>query len=382
VSIYVGMDLHSDNVMIGWMDADGKRLKHQRLPNRLDIILDCLNPQKEQIVQIGVEVTYNWYWLVDGLLEAQYPVVLAHAAAMQQYSGLKHTDDVSDAFFVTELMRLKRLPTGHIYDAKLRPYRDLLRRRQLLVHHRTSLLLSVKSLYTRTTGQKLSQGETKALEPETVAEWFDHPADQLIAGEQAKLIQDLNASIHALEKEVEAVADQLPCYHRIQELPGIGRILALTISMETGPIARFVQDGNYVSYCRCVPTERESNGKNKGENNGKCGNKYLAWVPRLRDGSGAFRSALRRALLPVLRAQESQDQHDGGHQVSGGQTLESGLACDDEKRAVRPATDVPVLAQARGEKDRLEFGGEWPASIGVGQRANGLIGSHSSPAKH
>jgi transposase len=278
VSIYVGMDLHSDNVMIGWMDADGKRLKHQRLPNRLDIILDCLNPQKEQIVQIGVEVTYNWYWLVDGLLEAQYPVVLAHAAAMQQYSGLKHTDDVSDAFFVTELMRLKRLPTGHIYDAKLRPYRDLLRRRQLLVHHRTSLLLSVKSLYTRTTGQKLSQGETKALEPETVAEWFDHPADQLIAGEQAKLIQDLNASIHALEKEVEAVADQLPCYHRIQELPGIGRILALTISMETGPIARFVQDGNYVSYCRCVPTERESNGKYKGENNGKCGNKYLAWA--------------------------------------------------------------------------------------------------------
>ena len=39
VNIYVGMDLHSDNVMLGWMDAEGKRLKHQRLPNDIDLIL-------------------------------------------------------------------------------------------------------------------------------------------------------------------------------------------------------------------------------------------------------------------------------------------------------------------------------------------------------
>ncbi len=278
MNIYVGMDLHSDNVMLGWMDAEGKRLKHQRLPNDIDLILSCLKPHMDQIVQIGVEVTYNWYWLVDALLEAQYPVVLAHAAGMQQYSGLKYTNDVSDAFWVTELMRLKLLPTGHIYDAKLRPYRDLLRRRQLLVHQRTSLLLSVKSLYSRTTGAKLSQGEAKALEPETVAEWFDHPADQLIAGHEVKLIREYNESIRALEQEVEAVAGQLPCYQYIQQLPGIGRILGLTISMETGPIARFPEDGRYASYCRCVPTDRESNGKSKGENNGKCGNQYLAWA--------------------------------------------------------------------------------------------------------
>jgi transposase len=81
-----------------------------------------------------------------------------------------------------------------------------------------------------------------------------------------------------LEKKVEAVAEQLPCYHHIQELPGVGRILALTISMETGPIARFPQDGQYASYCRGVPSKRESNGKKKGENNEKRGNQYLAWA--------------------------------------------------------------------------------------------------------
>ena len=176
------------------------------------------------------------------------------------------------------MLRLKLLPTGHIYDAKLRPYRDLMRRRQLLVQQRTSLLLSLKSLYSRTTGKKLAQGEAKALEAEDVGEWFGHAADQFIAGHQVKLIQAYNESIRELEKQVEAVADQLPCYQQIQQLPGIGRILALTISMETGPIARFPEDGQYASYCRCVPTDRESNGKSKGENNGKCGNKYLAWA--------------------------------------------------------------------------------------------------------
>jgi transposase len=272
------MDLHSDNVMIGWLDEEDRRLKHQRLPNDLSSILTCLKPKEGQNVQIAVEATYNWYWLVDGLLEAQYPVVLAHPAAMQQYSGLKHADDVSDAFFIAELLRLKILPTGHIYDPKLRPYRDLLRRRQLLVHQRTSQLLSVKSLYARTTGRKLLQGEAKGLDREIIPVLFEHPADQWIAGQQADLIAHFNQSISALEKQVEAVAKQLPCYEQLQTLPGIGRILALTISLETGPIERFADAGQYASYCRCVQTERESNGKCKGENNGKCGNKYLAWA--------------------------------------------------------------------------------------------------------
>jgi transposase len=63
------------------------------------------------------------------LQAAGYAVVLANPAGMQQYSGLKHSDDTSDAFFVAELLRLNILPTGHIYDAQLRPVRDLLRRR-------------------------------------------------------------------------------------------------------------------------------------------------------------------------------------------------------------------------------------------------------------
>ena len=48
--------------------------------------------------------------------------------------------------------------------------------------------------------------------------------------------------------------------------------------LETGPPERFGTAGNYASYCRAVNSSRFSDGKKKGENNRKNGNKYLAWA--------------------------------------------------------------------------------------------------------
>jgi transposase len=43
-------------------------------------------------------------------------------------------------------------------------------------------------------------------------------------------------------------------------------------------MSRFAAVGNFVSYCRCVDAQRLSNGKKKADNNGKNGNRYLAWA--------------------------------------------------------------------------------------------------------
>ena len=48
--------------------------------------------------------------------------------------------------------------------------------------------------------------------------------------------------------------------------------------LETGDIGRFETVGNYMSYYRCVRATRTSNGKSKGKNNSKNGNRYLAWA--------------------------------------------------------------------------------------------------------
>jgi len=74
------------------------------------------------------------------------------------------------------------------------------------------------------------------------------------------------------------VARHLPSYARLQTLPGVGIILGLTITMETGDIHRFASPGDFASYSRTVDAQRTSNGKKKADNNQKCGNKYLAWA--------------------------------------------------------------------------------------------------------
>jgi len=272
------MDLHSDNLVVGLQDQDGKRIAHRRLECDLQKVLEFLKPFKKEVEAIAVESTFNWYWLVDGLKAAAYPVVLANPAKIQQYSGIKHADDTSDAFFLAELLRLKILPTGYIYDPVLRPVRDLLRRRMSLVHQRTSLMLSFKALFARTTGQSMKLGALKTMSVAEAQRLYEHPANQLIAGLQKKHIEDLDQSIGKIEKTVLKVAAHLPYYPKLKTWPGVGIILGLTITMEVGQIERFASAEDFASYCRTVDSKHLSNGKKKAENNQKCGNKYLAWA--------------------------------------------------------------------------------------------------------
>jgi transposase len=273
-----GIDLHSNNVMIGVMNQDGKRVAHRKLDCDLQQMVGFLKPFKSQLQSLAVESTFNWYWLVDGLRRLGYPIDLANPARIEQYGGMKHADDKDDAFHLAELQRLNILPKAHVYDPELRPVRDLLRRRTNLVHQRTALLLSFGSLHARTTGRKLDLGDAKKMEPKQASKLYEHPANQLIAQVEAEHIQALARSIARVEKAVLACAREIPLYERLLTLPGIGRILGMTITMEVGDLQRFKTDGDFASYCRMVDAKRLSNGKCKGANNQKCGNKYLAWA--------------------------------------------------------------------------------------------------------
>jgi transposase len=207
-----GIDLHSNNLFCAIVNLDGKRVFEKRLPCDLESVLQALKPFKKRLEKIVVESTYHWYWLVDGWQDRGYTVVLANPAAMEQYNGLKHADDKSDGFFLAEMARLKILPTGNICDRTIRPVRDLLRRRMGLVHHRTSLILSRKSLPTRMTGRDLETGRLKRLEPEDAEKLFSHPADQLITRLDLQLVEQLGRSIQEIETRILAEAKRMPDY--------------------------------------------------------------------------------------------------------------------------------------------------------------------------
>src|SRR5262245_6774155 len=275
---YCGIDLHSNNCVVIISDEKDRMVFSKRLPNDLGQIRAALEPHREELTGLVVESTYNWYWLVDGLMEMGYRVHLAHPSAIRKYEGLKHSGDVADAAYLAQLLRLGLLAEGYIYPREERGARDLARKRMQLVRYRTAQILSIENILIRQTGARIKGEAVKRLTAEQVDEFAFAPDVALAVEANRAFSQALGQQIEALEKRLKDRVSLRPEYRLLKTVPGIGETLATTIMLETGCIDRFAQVGNFSSYCRCVDSLRESNGKKKGEGNTKNGNKYLAWA--------------------------------------------------------------------------------------------------------
>jgi transposase len=273
MTLYVGVDLHSNNNYLGIVDRENKTVFRKKLPNDLSKVLSVLEPFRSDVAGIAVESTFNWYWFVDGLMDNGYKVHLANPAAIQQYNGLKNIDDKRSALFLADLLRLGILPTGYIYPKEERPVRDLLRKRLQLVRQRTSHILSIKNILSRSLGMHMKSDDVKKLDEQHVRTLFHDPHLFLAVNASLTIMRGLAGEITSIERAVLKQAKLKKEFQGLLTLPGVGDILGLTIMLEAGDIRRFKQVGNYSSYCRCVQSTRTSNGKMKGE-----GNKYLSWA--------------------------------------------------------------------------------------------------------
>lgn len=278
MKLYGAIDLHASNAFCGVIDSEDKVQLRKKSPCELAVILDAFAPFKHDLVGIAVESTFNWYWLVDGLMDAGYRMHLVNTSAVKQYEGLKYSDDKTDTFWLAHLLRLGILPTGYIYPKDQRAVRDLLRKRTQLVELRTTNILSIQNLWTRNSGVSLTSNSIKRLTLEQIEKRFEDPNLVLAIESNRLLVQALNDQIQRLEEAVLKQAKLDPRYRYLLSIDGVGKILALTIMLETGEINRFEKVGNFASYCRCVGSAKLSNGKKKGTGNTKNGNRYLSWA--------------------------------------------------------------------------------------------------------
>ncbi len=278
MALYAGIDLHSNNHVVVVQDERDKVVGRRRLANDLQAVLAWLEPYREDLAGVVVESTYNWYWLVDGLMEQGYTVHLANTVAIQQYAGLKYRDDQSDARWLAKLLRLGQLPEGHIQPPTERAIRDLLRKRSQLVRQATTNLLSIQNLFSRNRGQGIRANHVKQLTPESVEATFENANVSLAIQSNVRVLDCLRQQVSVVERAVYDQVKLRPGYRKLVTVPGIGKILAMTIMLETGEIDRFRMVGNYASYCRLVSSSYLSNKKRKGSGNTKNGNAYLCWA--------------------------------------------------------------------------------------------------------
>ena len=278
MEVYARLDLHSTNTYVAMIDGENKVLYKQRHRNDVPAILSALDPFKKDIQGVVVESTYNWYWLVDSLMDAGYRVHLANVSAIKQYEGLKQIDDKRSSLWLANLLRLNILPTGYIYPKQDRPTRDLLRKRLQLVRNRTSHVVSVKNIIARNLGVRMKANDIKNLKSSEVRALFPDKETRLMVMSSIGLIQHCQEKIDEIEGLIAKKFKMKKEFANLLTIPGVGLILGFTIMLEVGDINRFPTVGDYSSYCRCIRSIRTSNGKVTGYGNSKNGNKYLAWA--------------------------------------------------------------------------------------------------------
>ena len=278
MKLYGGIDLHSNNSVIVILNEKDEAVYKKKHSNDLLEILSCLLPLRRDLQGLVVESTFNWYWLVDGLMEAGFKVHLANTAAIKQYEGLKYSDDRSDARWLAHLLRLGLLPEGYIYPKEERGLRDLLRKRGQLVRQKTANLLSIQNQYSRQTGSDLNAKKVVKLIEKDMSLCFPDADRTLSIQSNLIVLRCLEEQIARIEKTLKGRVKLRREFSQLHTVPGIGDILGLTIMLETGDIRRFEKAGNFASYCRLVGSTKISNGKRKGKGNTKNGNKYLSWA--------------------------------------------------------------------------------------------------------
>ena len=276
-TFHCGIDLGSRQSQVAVLDEHQNVLLNAKLPNKLDEIRRILKPYEGRI-QAVVESTYNWYWLVDGLQAAAIPVTLAHTAGLAAISSAKVKTDRRDAVTLARLLRAGMVPPAYIYPPEHRPIRDLLRHRWDLVAMRATEYRRLRLLLNQNGICEIALGDLKTLDEEEVNELVNHPLIRMKAMLEVERAAMFGQQIALVERQLEDLAEDRPEYSLLNTIPGIGRILGMTILYEVGDISRFEDHRKFSSYCRVVPGCADSSTMRRKGRNDKSGNPYLKWA--------------------------------------------------------------------------------------------------------
>lgn len=263
------------------MDRSGRKLVHTNIQgNDFEYFLKRIKAYRHDLTVVS-ECTFNWYWLADACFEAEIEFVLAHALYLKHIHGGKNKNDRLDSEKLAHLLRANLIPPSYIYPSERRPVRALLRQRMSYVWQRAELKTHLSM---NQTAEGLipapKGGHNRDVWEERILEQYTRPLHKFAVSCDMDMIRAYDTQIEKLEAEIirHAKKGLGRDYHLLFSVPGIGRVLAMTILFEIDTIERFPTVKDFLSYCRLVKGSVASAGKVKGLTGGKMGNAYLRWA--------------------------------------------------------------------------------------------------------
>ena len=277
---YCGIDLHARTMYLCILEHDtGKILLHRNLRSEPDLFLRAIAPCRDDLV-VGVECIFCWYWLADLCARESIPFVLGHALYMKAIHGGKAKNDRVDAHKIAVLLRGGALPMAYVYPRGMRATRDLLRRRLLFVRRRSELFTHIRMTFHQLNLPAPAGPFRQPRNRIGLSEAIPDPVVRANVEADLALADRLDEIIRSLENTIRqrAKIDDPQTFERLQTIPGVGRILALTMLYELHDVTRFPRVQDFLSYARLVKSQKSSAGKVTGTSGAKIGNPHLKWA--------------------------------------------------------------------------------------------------------
>ena len=277
---YCGIDLHARTMYVCILDHEGgKVVLHRNMHCEPDRFLRAIEPYRNDLV-VCVECIFCWYWLADLCAQEDIPFVLGHALYMKAIHGGKAKNDKIDSHKIAVLLRAGALPVGYVYPRGMRATRDLLRRRLYFVRKRSELFTHIRTTFHQL---NLPAPAGKFHHPRNrvgVAELIPDPVVRASVEADITLAAHLDGVIRSIEGTIrdQAKIEDPETLELLQTIPGVGRILSLTLLYELHDIARFPRVQDFLSYARLVKSQKASAGKITGTSGAKIGNAHLKWA--------------------------------------------------------------------------------------------------------
>jgi transposase len=276
---YIALDSHKHYSLAAVEGVSSRRVRHERIEHRPGAIRERLCRMRPGGA-VAVEATGNWYWILDEIEAAGMRGLLVHPRKAKLMMGMINKTDKLDADGLNRLQRNGTLPTVWVPPGELRDLRELTRGRLVLTTHRTRLKNRVQSTlakYGRTVddvsdvfgvaGRRQVDREVEAL-----------PEQSRFVTRLLLMQLDLvEAQVKEIEKRLEGLVRTTAEMEWLDSLPGVGTILAATIALETGEIARFASAERYASYAGTTPRVHASGDKVRYGRLRPDVNRYLKW---------------------------------------------------------------------------------------------------------
>jgi transposase len=276
---YIGFDIHKKTISFCAKALDGTILDEGTIPALRTKLLAWVQARPRPWIG-AMEATLFTGWIYDLLKPLARDLKVAHPPMLKAIAAAKKKNDKVDARTIADLLRCNLLPECYMAPCAIRDLRRVLRYRNLVVRQATRMKNRIAGLLMET-GTPYSKerlhgrayfgellGSLREV-PRSVVELLKLSRGQLevFAAIQRRLLKALCTNPDLSERVA-----------RLQTIPGVGEITALSWALEVGDVDRLPSIAQAASYCGLTSAQHNSAGKEQRGPISKQRNKHLQTV--------------------------------------------------------------------------------------------------------